>query len=187
MAHRGKVFAVVLGLALATGCATYKQDLERAQGHYDANRYENALALFRVLEADLDSLEPADQTRYAYLRGMTDYRQSSIAPKGSAMKDPRAEFRAHARHWLAVAAAMEKQAPGGLQDEEKTRLEEALGELNAEVYGGGEASAGGGDGAKDDAGKGANDKDAPEKPSTKGTSEKASPSASPKDEAIGPK
>ena len=57
--YKRQVFAVVLGLALATGCATYKQDLERAQGHYDANRYENALALFRVLEADIDSLEPA--------------------------------------------------------------------------------------------------------------------------------
>ena len=182
MAHRGKVFAVVLGLALATGCATYKQDLERAQGHYDANRYESALALFRVLEADLDSLEPADQTRYAYLRGMTDFRQSSIAPKGSAMKDPRAELRAHARHWLAVAAAMEKQAPGGLQDEEKKRLEEALGELNAEVYGGGEATAAG-DGEKDGAPKDGGDKDISAKPSRKEPSDKASP----KDDTIAPK
>lgn len=182
MALRGKVFAVVLGLALSSGCATYKQDLERAQGHYDANRYENALALFRVLEADLDSLEPADQTRYAYLRGMTDYRQSSIAPKGSAMKDPRAELRAHARHWLAVAAAMEKQAPGGLQDEEKARLGEALGELNADVYGGGEATAAGAVDSKEGAEKG-DEGEASAKPSKKETSEKASP----KDEANTPK
>ena len=130
--------ALSLSFALATGCATYKQDLNRAQAHYDQNRYEQALALFRVLEADIDSLDAGDRTRYAYLRGMTDYRLASIAPKGSAMADPRASFRANARHWLAVAAAMDKQTPGGITDEEKKRLTDALDELNAEVYGGAE-------------------------------------------------
>ena len=49
-----------------------------------ATMYEHALALWRALEADSDSLRPDDQARYAYLRGMTDYRLG---------------FRADSRHW----------------------------------------------------------------------------------------
>ena len=48
-----------LALALAlVGCATYRSDLGRARAHYDKNEYDQALALFRVLEPDLDSFEP---------------------------------------------------------------------------------------------------------------------------------
>ena len=38
--------------------------------------------------------------------------------------------------WLAVAAAIEKNTPGGLTAEEKKRLEDALADLNKDVYGG---------------------------------------------------
>lgn len=130
---------VLASLFALGGCATYKQDLERAEKHYSENRYDNALALFRVLEPDIDSLTPGDQARYAYLRGMTDFRLAALASAGSGAADPRKMFRMNARHWLAVAAATEKVTPGGLTPEERGRMDEALGELNREVYGGAEA------------------------------------------------
>lgn len=132
-------FVLVSAFALpvvAGGCATYKSDLERAEKHYAENQFEPALALFRVLEDDLDSLTPSEQARYAYVRGMTDFRLSSLSIAGSGVADPRKSFRMNARHWLAVAAATEKQSPGGLTQDEKTRLEETLNELNRDVYGG---------------------------------------------------
>ncbi len=130
----------LLGLALATsafGCATYRQDLDRARAHYDKNEFEPALALFRVLEPDLDSFSASELAQYAYSRGMTDFRLAALASqeKGTNLMDPKQAYRQHARHWLAVAAAIEKQTPGGLAADEKQRLDEALGELNAEVYG----------------------------------------------------
>ncbi len=103
-------------------CATYLDDLNRAEAHYKANEHERALALFRVLEPDIDSLSRSDQARYAYLRGMNDYRLG-------------AAFRADARHWLAFAKAVEREQPGSLSAEWKPRLEEALRDLNQDVYG----------------------------------------------------
>lgn len=112
----------VLPFVLAA-CATYREDLNRGQRYYEENKYENALALWRVLETDTDSLSLYDQARYAYLRGMTDYRLG---------------FRADSRHWLAIAKATEQEHPGGLNPEWKQRLEASLDDLNKDVYGGGE-------------------------------------------------
>jgi hypothetical protein len=81
------------------------------------------LAIFRVLEEDTDSLSLNDQARYAYLRGMTDYRLG---------------FRPDARHWLALAKATEQEHPGGLSPDWKQRLDEALTDLNRDVFGGAE-------------------------------------------------
>jgi hypothetical protein len=136
-------------LALAGGCATYKNDLDRAKAHYQANEFEAALALLRILEIDMDSLGWADRAEYAYTRGMTDYRLAELAKKTEGVNDPRKAFRAHSRHWLGVAAAIEKNHPQSLTGEAKTRLEQTMVDLNREVYGGGEAPAPpGGDGAK---------------------------------------
>ena len=116
--------ALALALALCVGaCATSREDLNRGQRLYEENEYEHALAIWRVLESDMDSLSFNDQARYAYLRGMTDYRLG---------------FRADARHWLAVAKAVEQEHPGGLSAQWKQRLEEALADLNRDVYGGAE-------------------------------------------------
>ncbi|HEX7668073.1 MAG TPA: hypothetical protein VF395_00750 [Polyangiaceae bacterium] len=118
------VFAV-FGLALSlSGCSTYRDHLNRGQRLYDENEYEHALSLWRSLEPDMDSLSFNDQARYAYLRGMTDFRLG---------------FRPDARHWLAVAKAIEQDHPGGLSAEWKARTEESLNDLNKEVYGGAEA------------------------------------------------
>ena len=111
------VLCVVLG-----ACATYREDLNRGQRLYEENQYERALAIWRNLETDVESLSLNDQARYAYLRGMTDYRLG---------------FRAHARHWLAIANATEQQHPGGLNPEWRERLDKSLDELNREVYRGG--------------------------------------------------
>ncbi len=116
----------ILGAALLllTGCATYREDLNRGQRLYEENQYERALAIWRVLENDMDSLSLNDQARYAYLRGMTDYRL---------------RFRADARHWLGLAAAIEKEHAGGLSVEWKERLKVTLDDLNHDVYGGAES------------------------------------------------
>jgi hypothetical protein len=120
----------LLSLALLLGaCATYREDLNRGQRLYEENQYERALAIFRNLEQDSDSLNTNDRARYAYLRGMTDYRLG---------------FRSHARHWLAIARAIEQEHPGGLNPDWKERLTQSLDELNQEVYGGGARFSAGG-------------------------------------------
>jgi hypothetical protein len=140
----------------AVTCATYKQDLDRSRAHYDGtsvdaarkeyeeNQYEKALALLRVLEHDIDSYSPGEQAQYAYLRGMTGYRLSqssrltSSSQEGSSVSNPKLMYRMNARHWLGVAAAIEKTTPGGLTPDEKTRLAEVMVDLNKDVYGGAE-------------------------------------------------
>ena len=114
--------------ALATAlvsCATYEDDLMRGQRAFEQSEHERALAIFRALERDTGRLSVVGRARYAYLRGMTDYR---IGYKGEA------------RHWLAVGAAIERQTPGSLPPEWEKRLGESLQELNEEVYSGGIAS-----------------------------------------------
>ncbi len=126
---------LVCGAALCFGgCATYSQDLNRAEQHYQANEHERALALFRVLEPDLDSLDHSQQIEYCYFRGMNDYR---LGPT----------YRADARHWLALARSLEQDRPGGMKVEWKDRLDDALKDLNQDVYGtrGGEPEGDAGD------------------------------------------
>jgi hypothetical protein len=109
----------------ATGCNTYADDLSRSQRAFEESEHERALAILRALEPDLDRLSLRDRAHYAYLRGMTDFR---IGYKGES------------RHWLAIAAASEKQTPGSLPADWGKRMDEALKELNDSVYSGGIAS-----------------------------------------------
>jgi hypothetical protein len=116
--------ALLLGCALLlASCVTYQEELNRGQRYFQANEYERALAVWRVLESDIDSLSPVDRTRYAYLRGMTDYRMS---------------LRSDARHWLALARAYEQTTPGGIEEGWRDRMKEALKDLDNDVRGGGE-------------------------------------------------
>jgi hypothetical protein len=115
-------FVVGMAVVLAAGlsaCATYQEDLSRSQRAFDASEHERALAILRALEPDTGRLSTSDQAHYAYLRGMTDYRIG---------------YRVDARHWLAVAAAIEQQTPGSIPPESVTRLTEALKEMNEAVY-----------------------------------------------------
>ena len=114
---------VLLLALLGIACSTYREDLNRGQRLYEENQFDHALAIWRVLEEDVDSLERNDQARYAYLRGMTDYRLG---------------YRPYARYWLGVARSIEKEHPGGLNQEWKDRLTKSLDDLNKDVYGGSE-------------------------------------------------
>lgn len=106
-------------LLMVTGCATYSDDLKRGQRMYLDTHYDQALAIWRVLEIDLDSLSPTQRTEYEFLRGMTDYRLG---------------MRADARHWLAVAKANDEAHPGGLDQAAAAQLDLVLADLNKEVY-----------------------------------------------------
>ncbi len=122
-----RIVALLVLAACVVGCATYREDLNRGQRLYEENEYEHALSIWRELEPDTDSLELMDQARYAYLRGMTDYRLG---------------FRPDARHWLAIAKAIEDEHPGGLSQQWKDRLGTALKDLNKDVYGGADDTSG---------------------------------------------
>ncbi len=112
------VCSVVLGLG-AAGCSTYSDDLARSQHAFEENQHETALAIHRMLELDTTHLEPAERARYAYLRGMTDYRIG---------------YKADARHWLAVAKAMDEKTPGSIPTAWRTRLDQSLADLDQQVW-----------------------------------------------------
>lgn len=118
---RALVFAL-LGLVAVSSlgaCTTYRDELTRAQSAYDANDHDAALALSRAIAPNVAELRPAEQTRYYYLRGMASFRVG---------------FRAEARHYLAVARAMEAESSGALPTDWKNRMEETLSTLNTDVY-----------------------------------------------------
>jgi hypothetical protein len=113
---------VVLFLALlATGCATYRDDLDRSVKHYNAREYDKALALLEVLEPDIDSLSHQERAQYSYYRGMSHYLLGQ---------------KLDARHWLGLAAAREKAEKGSLHTDEQKKVEDTLTELNKARYGG---------------------------------------------------
>jgi hypothetical protein len=99
---------------LLTACAAYSVELQRGQRYYERNEYEAALAVWRSLDANRSALSGYEQTQYAYLRGMTDYRLG---------------FRSEARHWLALAQANEHLHPGGLPTPWNERLAQTLDDL----------------------------------------------------------
>lgn len=105
----------------ATGCATYEQELQRAEQHFTHDEHERSLATLRALESDWYRFGERDRARYAYLRGMTDYRIG---------------FKSDARHWLAIAAQIDREHPGALVASERQLVDEKLGELNQLVWGG---------------------------------------------------
>ncbi|HEX4512995.1 MAG TPA: hypothetical protein VH054_05645, partial [Polyangiaceae bacterium] len=139
----------LIAIVFLTGCATYTSELERGQQAFEKNEHERALAVFRALEPDQSHFDPPEEAKYAYLRGMTDYRIG---------------YRADARHWLAVAKAIDDKNPDSIPADWKNRLTPALAELNDEVYGGGMAALG-------NDGKKAHAKDEPKRPVKKSEDE----------------
>lgn len=112
-------------LASTLGCATYRDELARGQNTLEQGQQEKALAIFRRLDHDQGHFDDAEQARYAYLRGMTDARIG---------------YRADARHWLAVARAIDAQHQGALSAAQKKKLAPTLAELDTQVYAHGIAS-----------------------------------------------
>jgi hypothetical protein len=110
--------AAVLLVGLSPACSTYRSELHRGQRYYEENKYEAALALWRALEPNQDSLSDGERVRYAYFRGMTDYRLG---------------YRADARYWLSLAQAGEGLHPASLPLESRQRLEDTLQELNGDL------------------------------------------------------
>lgn len=109
---------LALSVLLLPSCATYRDDFARGQKYYEVSQFDNALAMWRLLEHDWDSLDAPEQARYAYFRGMTDYRLG---------------FRADARHWLALSKVMADK-PGVLDAQASAQLEQVLTELNTAQY-----------------------------------------------------
>jgi hypothetical protein len=122
---RALVLLLLLPPPLLAGCATYHDELMRGEQAYEKNDHERALAIFRALDADQTHFDVTEEAHYTYLRGMTDYRIG---------------YRADARHWLAIAKAIDDENKDALPGDWKNRLVKALNELNAEVYGGGMAA-----------------------------------------------
>ncbi|MBW2453227.1 MAG: hypothetical protein JRI68_01900 [Deltaproteobacteria bacterium] len=117
---------VLLGALATPACATYRDDLDRSMGHYQANEYAKALSLLEVLEGDLDSLSKPERARYAYYRGMSHFRLTQ---------------RRDARHWLGRSAAREKASKGALSSEENKRVADTLADLNKDRWGGADTPA----------------------------------------------
>ena len=109
----------LLAVVVSVGCQTYQDDLTRAQRAFEQNQHEHALAILRQLEPDTARLAMPEQAQYAYVRGMTDYRIG---------------YKAEARHWLSLAAAIEQATPDALPEEWTKRLNDSLKELNEEVF-----------------------------------------------------
>jgi hypothetical protein len=104
----------------ALSCAGYGDALARGQSYYEDNQYERALALWRDLDRREATFAAPERTRYAYFRGMTDYRLG---------------YREDARHWLAIAKARDTAGSGGLGSAWRERLEGALVDLERETFG----------------------------------------------------
>jgi hypothetical protein len=113
---------VSLSALSSAGCSTYQDDLARGERAFEASEHERALAIFRSLEPDTGRLTEPERAHYAYLRGMTDYRIG---------------YKSEARHWLAVAAAIEQQTPNSLPPEWTKRMNDSLKELNEAIFTGG--------------------------------------------------
>ncbi|MEO8184292.1 MAG: hypothetical protein ABI895_36185 [Deltaproteobacteria bacterium] len=105
---------------LLLSCVGERAALLRGQGYYEDNQFERALSVWRDLERHEPALTPSQFARYAYLRGMTDYRLG---------------FHADARHWLSLAKVSERQHPGGLEGAWLPRLDGALADLDRESFG----------------------------------------------------
>jgi hypothetical protein len=116
------VVALFVAASALPACSTYKDDLARSQRAFEENRHEHALAVLRMLEPDTRHLDESERARYAYLRGMTDYRIG---------------YKSDARHWLAVAKAMDEKHPGVIPADWRSRADQSLAELNTQVWSGG--------------------------------------------------
>ncbi len=110
---------MLVAILALSACTTYRDALARSQDAFQKNEYEHTLGLLRALEPDTIRLTTPEKAQYAYLRGMTDLRLG---------------HRADARHWLAIARAHDDASPGTLPVDWRSRMNEALGELDAVVY-----------------------------------------------------
>ena len=107
----GPLWIITGLLALSTGCANYRDELDRADSHYRAARYEAALTNLEDLEVNFGHLDATEQVRYRYVRGMTSERLGQ---------------REEARHWLALAREAVERWPSALDEETRALLQRTL-------------------------------------------------------------
>ncbi|MEZ4405949.1 MAG: hypothetical protein R3A52_05690 [Polyangiales bacterium] len=60
---------MLLALALAAGCTNYRDQLDRADAHYHAARYEHALSSLETSTPASPTSTATGGSRYLYLRG----------------------------------------------------------------------------------------------------------------------
>ncbi len=104
-------FRIAWAVALCLGCSSYREQLQRGREYYEDNQFERALSLWRHLERRQLDMTATEMARYAYLRGMTDYRLG---------------YWVEARYWLSLADAQEQSSPGALAPDWLPRLRQAL-------------------------------------------------------------
>lgn len=107
-------WALVGLLSLSAGCWNYRNQLDRAEEHYRAGRYEAAVTNLDDLEDNLDVFNRDERARYGALRGMS---HSHLG------------HRAHARHWLAVTREM-LEAGAVIPESDRTEALRTLTELD---------------------------------------------------------
>jgi len=107
----GPLWIITGLLTLSTGCANYRDQLDRADSHYRAARYEAALTNLEDLEVNFGHLDAAEQVRYRYVRGMTSERLGQHE---------------EARHWLALAREAVERSPSALDEETRALLQRTL-------------------------------------------------------------
>lgn len=107
--------ALLAACCAGLACAGERAALLRGQAYYEDNQFERALAIWRDVERRQSDLSPSDFARYAYLRGMTDYRLG---------------FHLDARYWLGLAQVARQQYPSALDTAWAARLDSALSDLN---------------------------------------------------------
>jgi hypothetical protein len=108
---RALIVAGLLSVWSVAGCQNYRDQLERADAHYRAARYEAALSNLEDLESDFGHLDATEQVRYRYIRGMTSERLGQHDD---------------ARHWLALAREDVEQRPSALDEETRALLQRTL-------------------------------------------------------------
>lgn len=102
--------ALLLPLLVLAGCATFGESLGRGAMHYDAERWNEALAVWTELEADVpDQSRPQQGEYYTYL----------------ALTHLQLGHRSDARHYLAIA----RQFWGVLPEALHRRIQDAEGAL----------------------------------------------------------
>ncbi len=107
--------AILAGLLALTGaCWNYRDQLERADAHYHARRYEAAIVNLEDLEPSAQHLDASERARLAFVMGMSHARLG---------------HRADARHWLAAAREMTEHG-ATLPAEDRATLDRTLAEVD---------------------------------------------------------
>ncbi len=97
--------------AIAGGCASVGNDLERGRQHYASSQYAAALRVFLEIQQEIPALPASRQALYYYYRGMTHYRLGQ---------------RSDARYYLGQAHELVSMNPRIIGEDHRRTIEETL-------------------------------------------------------------